>query len=59
MENIEMIPVIELAIGGGIISMLWKMNCQLASLAEQLKTFGKRTEDHEHRLRDLERGSND
>ncbi len=57
MTSLQMIPVIEIIIGGGIVSMLWKMNCQLAALSEQLKTFAKRTEDHEVRIRDLERGN--
>ena len=56
MTSLQMIPVIEIFIGGGVVSMLWKMNVQLAALSEQLKTFAKRTEDHEVRLRDLERG---
>ena len=55
MTSLQMFPIIEIIIGGGIVSMLWKMNCQLATLSEQLRTFAKRTEDHEDRLRNLEK----
>ncbi len=39
MPVMDVIPVVELLIGSGIIGMLWKMNIQLASLTEQLKTI--------------------
>jgi|TARA_R100000655_G_scaffold11912_1_gene27889 cell division protein FtsB len=59
MPVMDVIPVVELLIGSGIIGMLWKMNVQLASLTEQLKTIFRRTEDHESRIRKIERGKDD
>ena len=56
MPVMDVIPVVELLIGSCIIGMLWKMNVQLASLTEQLKTIFRRTEDHESRIREIERG---
>jgi len=59
MPVMDVIPVVELLIGSGIIGMLWKMNVQLASLTEQLKTIFRRTEDHEYRIREIERRKDD
>ena len=56
MPVMDVIPIVELLIGSGIIGMLWKMNVQLASLTEQLKTIFRRTEDHEARIRKIESG---
>lgn len=57
MDTLNIIPIVELLIGSGIIGMLWKMNIQIAALTEQLKTIFKLTEDHEERLRELEKGN--
>lgn len=56
MDTMNVIPFVELLIGTGIIGMLWKMNIQIAALTEQLKTIFKLTEDHEERIRELEKG---
>ena len=56
MNTMNVIPFVELLIGTGIIGMLWKMNIQIAALTEQLKTIFKLTEDHEERIRELEKG---
>ena len=56
MDTLNIIPIVELLIGSGIIGMLWKMNIQIAALTEQLKTIFKLTEDHEERIRELEKG---
>ena len=57
MNETEMIPFIEIVIGAGIIGMLWKMNCQIGAIGEQLKAFSKKTDDHEKRIRELEKGN--
>lgn len=56
MDTMNVIPIVEILIGSGIIGMLWKMNIQIAALTEQLKTIFKLTEDHEDRIRELEKG---
>ena len=56
MDTMNVIPFVEILIGSGIIGMLWKMNIQIAALTEQLKTIFKLTEDHEDRIRELEKG---
>tara|TARA_R110002051_G_scaffold323534_2_gene417514 strand:+ start:659 stop:832 length:174 start_codon:yes stop_codon:yes gene_type:complete len=55
MNEAQVIPIIEIFIGTGIIGMLWKMNCQIGAIGEQLKGFAKRTDDHEDRIRTLEK----
>tara|TARA_R100000687_G_C6388535_1_gene136169 strand:- start:201 stop:374 length:174 start_codon:yes stop_codon:yes gene_type:complete len=55
MNEEQIVPIVEIIIGTGIIGMLWKMNCQIGAIGEQLKAFSKRTDDHEDRIRTLER----
>jgi len=42
-------------IGFGVFSVLLRMSNQLGELNKEVHQFGVVLEDHEHRLRDLER----
>jgi len=51
----DMLPIIEIIVGTGIVTMLWQMNRQLGSLAAEMKRFSTVITDHEDRIRSLEK----
>lgn len=54
-SSTDMLPIIEIIVGTGIVSMLWQMNRQLGSLAAEMKRFSTVITDHEDRIRSLEK----
>ena len=51
----NLLPIVEVVVGTGIVSMLWQMNRQLGSLAAEMKRFSTVITDHEDRIRSLEK----
>jgi hypothetical protein len=49
-------PILEIIIGSGVVAMLWQMNRQIGSLTTAIESFHGIIEDHEDRLRNLEKG---
>ena len=54
MQGLEVIPIVEILVGSGIVGMLWQMNRKLGELANEMKRFSELIIDHEERLRKLE-----
>ena len=53
--SVNLLPVVEIIIGTGIVSMLWQMNKQIGALAAEMKRFSTGITDHEDRIRSLEK----
>ena len=53
--SVNLLPVVEIIIGTGIVSMLWQMNKQIGALAAEMKRFSTVITDHEDRIRSLEK----
>ncbi len=51
----SVLPIVEIVIGTGIVSMLWQMNKQIGALAAEMKRFSTVITDHEDRIRSLEK----
>jgi len=52
------IPILEIIIGAGVVGMLWQMNRQIGSLTHAIESFHDMLEDHETRLRTIEKEKN-
>lgn len=50
--------ILNILVGMGVIAAVWRMSAQLAALTAQMKVYTNRTEDHEGRIRKLEKNPN-
>ena len=51
----DSIIMLQLIIGSGIVTMLWKMSNQLGCLTSEMKRTNDLLSDHEERIRVLEK----